>query len=61
MGPNFNETRGVLSVDECAQSCKDSAACKFWWWEENGGNRCALKQRLSWKKYVPGYISGNKP
>ena len=60
-GPNFDETPGVPSVDDCAQRCKDSDMCKFWWWEQNGNNRCVLKQRVSAKRDVPGYISGNKP
>ena len=61
LGRNFDETSGVPSVDDCAQRCKDSGLCKFWWWEENGTNRCALKQVVSAKKDVRGYISGNKP
>ena len=32
-GKNFNETRGVASLEECIQMCKDSARCRFWWYE----------------------------
>ena len=60
-GYNFEETAGVSSVDECAQRCKDSKLCKFWWWEVNGKNRCALKERVSFKRDFSGRVSGNKP
>ena len=60
-GANFNETFFVPSVEECAQKCKDSGRCKFWCWAINGNNNCLLKQGVTFKRDVPGWISGNKP
>ena len=60
-GRNFKVIDWVPTVDECAQSCKDSELCKFWWWEKYGTNRCALKQAVSFKRDSTGHISGNKP
>ena len=61
-GKNFNETRGVASLEECIQMCKDSARCRFWWYEFDGNQRCCLKEGKSGKLvWGPGFVAGNKP
>ena len=61
-GKNFNETRGVASLEECIQMCKDSARCKFWWYEFKNNQRCCLKEGKSGKLlWGPGFVAGNKP
>ena len=61
-GKNFNETRGVASLEECIQMCKDSARCRFWWYEFDGNQRCCLKEGKSGKLFWgPGFVAGNKP
>ena len=61
-GKNFNETRGVASLEECIQMCKDSARCRFWWYEFDGNQRCCLKEGKSGKLlWGPSFVAGNKP
>ena len=61
-GKNFNETRGVASLEECIQMCKDNARCRFWWYEFKNNQRCCLKEGKSGKLvWGPGFVAGNKP